>query len=581
MKVKHILAAFAALAFMSNVATAQDLDPTVVINKTYSGNLIEVQKPQYEMSVADSLEEFDLNFDYTVFGQPFNEPGKHTPYYVSMKPSPVVPSAMTMYLKAGAGYTIHPTLDFVWSPSRNKAMKVDVYAQHDSYVGNYYSFGPAAIQDGPAVIERIKDNGEQKNQWRGYDLTSRAGIDGRYEHRLVSAAFDVSYFGLASKDLSKKRMYDAVDAKFGLSSKPMSGAHFKYDVTAAYRFAEDKMSFHNGTKDYLGEHLVDVDASLGQVMKWGHNILVDVETDVAIYSPSAYGLLSLVPHYAMTEGRWTLDAGIRVSAVFRPKNDPQGLFGTRGQGIYPDITAYYAILPEMIRAYATIGGGNKLNTYASILNKNHHADPYYAASKAGLMDVSVERVSMALGLEGRIGPHFSYDLRGGYACYANALFDAVSVVLNEESVAVQYLPGFGYSSYQKLFAQMDWLLALDWLQCDGAVQYTRTWGMKNADGLFAPAAFTGDINCEYNLNKRIFAGVDCEFSTARVGSIAGYSQKAVIPGFVDLGVNFEYAVSRAFSVWARGGNLLNMTIQRNPLFAEKGVSATVGICLNL
>ena len=102
-----------------------------------------------------------------------------------------------------------------------------------------------------------------------------------------------------------------------------------------------------------------------------------------------------------------------------------------------------------------------------------------------------------------------------------------------------------------------------------------------------PAALTGDVSFEYNWSKRIFAGIDCDFSTGRHGGVwikipgGPGVEKAVIPGYVDLGVNFEYAISRSLSVWARGGNLLNMTIQRNPLYAEKGLSATVGICLNL
>jgi hypothetical protein len=57
--------------------------------------------------------------------------------------------------------------------------------------------------------------------------------------------------------------------------------------------------------------------------------------------------------------------------------------------------------------------------------------------------------------------------------------------------------------------------------------------------------------------------------------------ESVIPGYADLGVYFEYAASHILSVWARGGNLLNMTIQRNPIYAEKGINFTVGVCLNL
>ena len=56
--------------------------------------------------------------------------------------------------------------------------------------------------------------------------------------------------------------------------------------------------------------------------------------------------------------------------------------------------------------------------------------------------------------------------------------------------------------------------------------------------------------------------------------------EAKIPGYADLGINFEYAFNRRISLWARGGNLLNMTIQRSPLFAEGGINFTAGICLN-
>ena len=79
----------------------------------------------------------------------------------------------------------------------------------------------------------------------------------------------------------------------------------------------------------------------------------------------------------------------------------------------------------------------------------------------------------------------------------------------------------------------------------------------------------------YNWMKRVFVGVDCEFaSNARTVKPDVY-----IPYYVDLGAYAEYAVNKKFSVWLRGGNLLDMEIQRNPLFAEKGVNFTAGISL--
>jgi hypothetical protein len=169
--------------------------------------------------------------------------------------------------------------------------------------------------------------------------------------------------------------------------------------------------------------------------------------------------------------------------------------------------------------------------------------------------------------------------------YANALLDAVSIVNGYADGSVQYIPKIGYTPYQKYFATLDWRLNNESFRFDGGVTYTYAWGVNDVLALFAPAALTGDVSFEYNWSRRIYAGIDCQFSTARHGLVADVPRAelfdAKIPGYADLGVYFEYSCNRVLSVWARGGNLLNMTIQRNPLFAEKGASATVGICLNL
>ena len=71
MKIRNILAASAALCLVQNVASAQDLDPTVVVNKAYEGKLVKVHKPSFEMAVPDSVTRFDLDFDYLVSDRPY------------------------------------------------------------------------------------------------------------------------------------------------------------------------------------------------------------------------------------------------------------------------------------------------------------------------------------------------------------------------------------------------------------------------------------------------------------------------------------------------------------------------------
>lgn len=589
MKKRYVFAAAAALFMVQHAAPAQNLDPTVVVNKAYEGKLVQVHKPSFEMAVPDSVTRFDLDFDYLVSDRPYRGSDGFNPNVLTMKPASMVQEPMKLYLNAGAGYTLHPELDLVWSPFRSRIFKMDVYAVHRSYVGDYRSFRPVAPSSGELLsVDRWRESGGDQAHWKGYDFMSKAGVDGRYERTALSAMFDVSYYGLASKDLWKKRMYDALDVKLGVASKPGNSSYFKYDVGVAYRFAEDKMKYNTAVNDHLGEHLFNVDAVLGQVIGDGHQVMFDVDMDLAAYShdtlSSVVGQLAIVPRYVLKKGRWTLDAGIRLAKVMRPESS-NGLFDAREQIVYPDVKAWFSLIPDAMRLYAYAGGGNRINTYASLLEGNHHLDASYGLGRHGLMDVTVERVSTSLGLEGRIGPVFSYDLRTGYVNYGSALLDAAAVAPAFADGQVQYLPGVGYAPYQKYFAALDWCLNSESLLFDGNVVYAYVWGLKDAEGLFAPAALTGDVSFEYNWSRRIYAGVDCRFSTARKGSVTDFVSGSVydakIPGYADLGVYFEYACSRVLSVWARGGNLLNMTIQRNPLFAEKGASVTVGICLNL
>lgn len=592
MKIRNISVAAFALCLGFYSASAQNLDPTVVVNKAYEGKLFQVHKPSIDMAVPDSLTRFELDFDYLVSDRPYKGSDGFTPYVLDMKPVPMVEVPKKLYLNLGAGYTAHPTLDLVWSPVNGSAFKMNVYAMHRSYVGKYRSFYPEALPEGTVTVRPWSGSETGHDAWKGYDFMSKAGVDGRFITSALTAGFDVSYNGLAVKDLFKSRMYDALDVKLGLQSNLGHGAAFKYDLQVAYRYADDRLDYVAGDSERLGEHLVDVDAELGYDIGEVHQVMCDVDVDVAAYNHSVLssvtGHASLTPRYLIRKGRWTVDAGVKIAKVVR-SNPSDPVFAAKDQIVYPEVKAWFAAAPEALSLYAYIGGGNKLNTYASLLADNHHLDASSGVYAHGLMDVTVERVSASFGIEGRIGSGFSYDLRTGYVNYANALLDAIAVVPSgnavERIVSDKYVPGVGYASYQKYYAALQWLLDTDHVRFDGGLVYTHAWNMKGAEGLFAPAALTGNLSAGYNWKKRISAGLDCDFATPRKGTLvyfSGASQcQAKIPGYVDLGVSFEYSCNRVLSVWARGGNLLNMTIQRNPLYAEKGVSATVGICLNL
>lgn len=574
-----------AFAVLSITAYSQNLDPTVEVNRAYEGKLMEVHKPVLRMEVPDSVTRFDLDFDYSVFESPYKGSYEFNPYLLSMKPGQTSDMSRRFYMRAGAGYQLKPVFDLAWSPRMGKGFKMDVYAVHRSFIGSYWNLSPELQRNGTLKIDRMPES-EDDRSWKGYDLMTKAGFDARHDWKKGAFSFGADYYGLAQKDRSWNRTFNALDAYMGLGNKGEWEQSFLYDFRIDYRFGGDGMSRSYGREQFR-EHVFSFDGSLGPVFREKHKVLFDFGVDVASCS-RAYdamgGQVWFVPHYIFERGPFMLDLGLKLSMLLPEK---ESFYGSKGQIVYPNLKFHIALVPDAMRFYIHAGGGNRLNTYSSLIGSNHHLNIDSASLVAEpLLDYTVERVSLSGGFEGRISSRFSYNLRAGYVNYANDLADCIVIYDSSAPAAGVYYQ----KNYQKWFAGLDWCLDVEGFRFDGSVMYAKVWGKSLEESEFLrPAALAGDVSAEYNWKRRIFFGADCEFMTARKGnayyysvsSSPSYRNEVVLPGFADLGVYAEFVTSRGLSFWVRGGNLLNMTVQRNPLYAEKGLNFTVGICLSL
>lgn len=564
-----------AAALISAAATAQNLDPTVEVSRAYEGNLVEVHKPVMEMAVPDTVQRFRLDFDYSVFDSPYKGSYEFNPYMTSMRPAASVFDPNVFYLRAGAGYRLYPVADIIWSPAFKKGFKMDVFASHRSYIGDYRMISPV-VSGGGIVLQEGGD-------WKGYDFRTDAGVNGRYDWAKGVFGFDVSYLGIHTKEkdylpgADGTGSYNGLSASFNVASK--AAGKFFYDVDLKYGFADQACADldRNITHKIL-EHVAGLDADFGPSFKSVHKVLFKMGVDMAFYSGwmnLGMARMDFTPHYVFDRGRWKIDAGVRLDFLVSP-GEAESLNGVdRQQIVYPDVNVEFAAIRNAMNLYFKATGGNKLNTYTNLVKRNHFADMSHLNGRP--LDSDVERVRTLVGMKGRIGTKFSYDLNGGYAGYANTILDAVTAV--SEGVV---LPAIGYSSCSKAFVELSWILDTERIRFDGSAAYAHYWGFESLPGVFAPSSIVADASIGYNIRKRIFMGVDCNYASARrtVAPVDG-QQYMTLPGYADLGVSVEVVTSRKLSFWARGGNLLNMTIQRTPLYAEGGINFTAGVCLNL
>ena len=581
----------AAMLMTAAVSFGQNFNPTVEVTNTYQGNASEVHKPLLGMNVPDSLLRFDLDFDYEVFEKPYQGAYSFKPYMLNMRPAKDAWRGRQLYLKAGAGYTLHPQFEFVYSPEQSGPFQMSVYASHKSYFGNYHEIKPE-LQDG---LYRMKKSG---GKFGGYDALTSAGFDGRYNWDRTILSFGIGYYGLTAKDSVMSRSYNAFDFNARVRSNNDSESYFLYDIGLRGRVANDGLdyksfSFPDGvTVDKQNENWVLLDGLVGPVVNNSRSILVGFEAESASYSrfyDGNIGRVALIPSYRFKSGRWNLNLGVKLEFMFRNDADTLSfgkMGGGKGQIVYPDAHISFAVGGN-VALYADATGGSRLNTYSSQISENHHLNPSFLVAPVyelitPLVDNTVEKVNARIGVRGSAASSFQFDVNGGVGLYGNALMESGLFTAGGDLV-----PALAYSDYNLIYANALVGLRTGRVKIDADFRY-RGVSFPDNDALnlgFTLPKYSGGVRASYDISSRLYAGINVEAASWRDGKCASVASEDIldvrVPGYVDLGVNCGYKFNRKLEFWLESGNLLCQTIQRNPLYAEKGLWVTAGVSLNL
>lgn len=591
MNMRKIYLVSAAMLMTAAVSFGQNFNPTVEVTNTYQGNASEVHKPLLGMNVPDSLLRFDLDFDYEVFEKPYQGAYSFKPYMLNMRPAKDAWRGRQLYLKAGAGYTLHPQFEFVFSPEQSGPFQMSVYASHKSYFGNYHEIKPE-LQDG---LYRMKKSG---GKFGGYDALTSAGFDGRYNWDRTILSFGIGYYGLAAKDSVMSRSYNAFDFNARVRSNNDSESYFLYDIGLRGRVANDGLdyksfSFPDGvTVDKQNENWVLLDGLIGPVVNNSRSILVGFEAESASYSrfyDGNIGRVALIPSYRFKSGRWNLNLGVKLEFMFRNDADTLSfgkMGGGKGQIVYPDAHISFAVGGN-VALYADATGGSRLNTYSSQISENHHLNPSFLVAPVyelitPLVDNTVEKVNARIGVRGSAASSFQFDVNGGVGLYGNALMESGLFTAGGDLV-----PALAYSDYNLIYANALVGLRTGRVKIDADFRY-RGVSFPDNDALnlgFTLPKYSGGVRASYDISSRLYAGINVEAASWRDGKCASVASEDIldvrVPGYVDLGVNCGYKFNRKWTLWLESGNLLCQTIQRTPFYAEKGPWFTAGISLNL
>ena len=585
---KNILALAAAL--FSVVSFAQNnINPTVEVTNTYQGDPSEVHKPQIGMAIPDSLLRFDMDFGYEVFEKPYQGAYNFKPYMLAMKPDKNAYRGRKLYLKAGAGYSLHPQLDFVFSPEQSGPFQMSVYAGHRSYLGKYNTLTAAPI-DGIREIIKVP-----QTSFAGYDMLNSFGIEGSYSLPKAIVTFGAGYEGIMAKDTLFRRSFNAVDLNARIRSNRDEEKYVFYDVKIGGRMAGDSWS-----ENKLSESVITLEGEAGPVFDATKAALLGFEAETVSYGnlfSTNAGRLALIPKYRMSYGKLDLSLGVRFEVLLKGKvNEPAGanwnMFQHKGGVIFPDVHLRFNAT-DKLSLFAEATGGNTLNTYSSIISRHHFINP--SRMMTPILDNSVEKVNARIGIEGKASEKLQIGVSGGFAMVGNGLMDCGLGFLSHNSytlplLPVAFLPIVSYADYNMLYADALVDYKVGDFRLDGALHLRKTSMKFDSDFGLALPKVSYDFRAMYDITSRIYAGVRVGGSGARFGKcrLLPYdveennpSSEVKVPGWFDIGLLGGWQFNRKLGFWLESGNLLCETIQRSPFYSEKDLWITAGITLNL
>jgi len=586
------LAALSSFAFSAASASAQNLDPTVEVDRTYQGKLLEVDKPTLEMEVPDSLLRFDLDFSYDVLNNPYGGSYKFTPYRADMRPQADAYDGRRFFLRAGAGYQLRPELDLVYSPDfRGNRFQLNLYGNVRSFFGNYSKIGILPAADPSTDWKIDAGNGDRS----GYDFLARAGADGRYNWRRGFLSFDLGYYGLGSKSWRSyygkdfKNELNAVDFGLRVASNDERDKYFLYDVKAAVRVGSDKMATQLPSDPKLGFLDFSAMATLGPVVDSYSKILVDIYVGMSKYSDlysGHIGNIYIAPHYFWDYNRWHFKVGVKVGSAVGSDSKDGALFrGPDSQIIYPDVKIGFEAVDGCMNLYALASGGDQVNNWSSLLADNH----FLTSEDAVTLDNSIERFNTGIGMEGNWSAKFNYDLRLGVAAWKNGLVDMPEYYSSPDGTGI--LPGVGYEDYNEFYVAGRGAFHTERLDIDGSFRYRsqNLWSDRNFAIEAAPLSF--GVSSTYNWNHKIYGGLSVKGATLRRGvvrvlssaggALSASSETCRVPGWINLGIHGEYAFTRKLHFFLDADNLLDSDIQYHPGLSAPGISVIGGIILIL
>lgn len=489
-----------------------------------------------------------------------------------------------------------------FTPAKGKAASVDKEKEVKLY-DNYASVGVGTYTSilGEVYLNHALNRSESVGGYFNYH-SSQGGIDDLLlDDNFVNAKLNVNYSSNL-RDLSwnidggfqyqkynwyglPQPYFDATTANMLDVEHTFYGAHFGGEIdfndaiinNANLRFrrfgddqksGENRFMFKTGFDIPIQGEKLNTELTLDYIGgSFDRNYYYDEEIK--------YGNINvgLTPSYQLKQDDLTVNFG----AKFVYLNDTEG--GKNKFYIYPNFTASYRLVDELLIAYAGIEGGLIQNSYYELANENPFVSPTL------FIFPTDQQYNASLGLKGRLSNSMSYNIIGHYYAERNKILFKSNSVLAGATEDYQYGNSYGivyddlktYSIAGELNVDVsrNFKLGIKAEYFGYSTEFQEeAWNLPD---------IKGNLFLDYQIDEHWFAGAGLYYVGERKDQF--YEEGSLTPtspitmtldSYFDANAHLGYKINDQLSVFAKGNNLVNKQYQRWLNYPVQGIQFLAG-----
>ncbi|WP_299364605.1 TonB-dependent receptor [Winogradskyella sp.] len=281
--------------------------------------------------------------------------------------------------------------------------------------------------------------------------------------------------------------------------------------------------------------------------------------------------LGLSPSYQLKQDDLTVNLGVRFVFLNDTELSDNKFF------IYPNISATYRLVDEILIAYGGITGQLQQNSYHDFANENPFVSPTLFIAPTD------QRYNGYIGLKGKLSNNVSYNIKGNYFAEENKpLFRANDAVVgatedyqfgNSFNVVYDDVTTFSVAGELSIDVNRNFTLGIqgEYFNYDTDDE-AEAWNLPD---------ITGSIFMDVQISDDWFAGASAVYVGERKDRLllAGTlldPTPITLDSFFDANVHLGYKINDQLSVFAKANNILDQDYQRYLNFPVQGIQFLAG-----